>query len=343
MPEKAGDNAIKTLKADLKSGNIRPLYIFHGTEKYLLEYYLGEIEKALIDPAMREFNDIRFSQQDITAAKLIDTVEGYPAFSDRKLIVLNDIDLQKPVSDDGDLFERIFSDIPDYCCIVAVYDVLPYKLDSRKKISKIIKEKGFEVEFPEQEPRMLISWLKNHFKSAGKILDTDVGEYMLFVCGRSMNKLAMECEKLSAYAKGDFITKADIDAACIPVVEAVVYEISDAVLEKNYGRAILLLRELEANKEEPVATLSAFGRQFRQLMYIKTLLSEKTSEGDIGRLLNLRSNYVVRKLCGTARMLSVSWPRKAVVLCTECDYALKSSGGDKYLLLEDLVMELAAL
>ena len=43
-------NGLPELKADLKNKTLGRLYIFHGEETFLLNHYLGQIRKQLLDP-----------------------------------------------------------------------------------------------------------------------------------------------------------------------------------------------------------------------------------------------------------------------------------------------------
>ena len=47
MAQATPDKGYQKLKGDLASGEIGQVYIFHGEESYLREYYLGELKKAL--------------------------------------------------------------------------------------------------------------------------------------------------------------------------------------------------------------------------------------------------------------------------------------------------------
>ena len=53
---KADTAALQKLKQDLKSGEPGSLYVFHGEEAYLRDYYLGQLRKKLIPPGMEAFN-----------------------------------------------------------------------------------------------------------------------------------------------------------------------------------------------------------------------------------------------------------------------------------------------
>lgn len=45
---KSTDAAYQQLKKDLAAGSIGSLYIFHGEEAYLRDFYLGEMKKKTV-------------------------------------------------------------------------------------------------------------------------------------------------------------------------------------------------------------------------------------------------------------------------------------------------------
>ena len=50
--------------------------------------------------------------------------------------------------------------------------------------------------------------------------------------------------------------------------------------------------------------------------------------------------FAVNRLMSTARKLSPRWCSGAALACTRCDYALKTSSGDRSALLEALILSL---
>ena len=61
MAGKKQDNrAFLELKRDISENAVKCLYIFHGEERFLLEYYLGELWKKLVLNGFEEFNHKRF-------------------------------------------------------------------------------------------------------------------------------------------------------------------------------------------------------------------------------------------------------------------------------------------
>ena len=56
MAEKKANGAYQQLKKDIAAGTLGTVYIFHGEETYLREYYLDQTVKKLVTAGMEEFN-----------------------------------------------------------------------------------------------------------------------------------------------------------------------------------------------------------------------------------------------------------------------------------------------
>lgn len=59
---------------------------------------------------------------------------------------------------------------------------------------------------------------------------------MIFLCGNSMTNLAGEMEKAAAHTTTGVIKRYNIDAVCSPVLDAVVFDLTDAVTAGRFDR-----------------------------------------------------------------------------------------------------------
>ena len=130
----AKNEAYQKLKTDLKEGNpLGNAYLFYGEESYLREYYLGEIRKRLIPAGFEEFNYHALEGKDLTAQSLTEMAEAMPMMAERTLIVVTDWDIYKLNEDQRERFIALLEDLPEYCCIVFVYDTVAYKQNKTVK------------------------------------------------------------------------------------------------------------------------------------------------------------------------------------------------------------------
>ena len=340
MPPKAKPNnaAYQKLKQDIKEGTIGTLYVFHGEETYLRDHYLKQMKEKLLPAGMEEFNLHTLNGKDFDVKTLAQMVDCLPMMSARTMIVVSDWDIYKG---DRDALAEVLSDLPDYLCLVFVYDLIAYKADARTKLAAVVKEKGSVVAFDRQSQGDLVSWIARRFRALDRDISSEDARYLIFLCGDLMTTLASEIGKIGAYARHHRVTRQDIDAVATPQLDAVVFQMTDAIAAGNFDKAAEVLGDLFHMQEKPVALLAALGRQLRQLYTARLALEEKKGVPYLMELWGMKSSYPAERLVGAARRFSLAWCRWAVIRCGQTDLAMKSGGGDGEDLLTSLLMELA--
>ena len=341
MPPKSkpDTSGFEKLKKDLSAGRPDRLYIFHGEETYLRDHYLGRLREAVLTGGLGEFNRHDLSAKDMSPHALEEAVDCLPMMAERTLVEVTDFDLFKAGEKDREGYIRILSNLPDYCCLVFLYDILEYKPDARTKLAQTVKAHSTVVNFARQSPRELVDWVRRHFKAQGKEIDSRLCEELIFLCGDLMHSLQQEIGKIAAYAKGDKITRADIEAVATPQLSAVVFRIADAIGEKSFDRAAATLGELYQMQKSPYEIMGAFGKQMRQLYSARLALAGGKGAAWVAQLWGMR--YPADRLLVSARRFSLQWCRRAVVRCAQTDLAMKSTGQDAKELMTTLLLELA--
>lgn len=336
------DHAAYTqLKKDLSGGTLGRLYVLHGEESYLRDFYLGRMKEQLVGQGMEEFNLHTISGKEFTTQLLEQTVDFLPMMSERTLVLVNDYDLSKAGEKDREELIRILSQLPDYCCVVFLYDLIAYKLDARTKLAATINQCGSVVEFARQEQGDLVDWVYRRFKALGKEIDSEQARYLIFLCGDLMNGLIGEIEKVGAYARGSRITREDIDAVATPQLDAVIFQMTDAIGAGNFDRAAQVLGELFQMQEPPMRILYSLSWNLRRLYAARLMLEDHRGAGDLARQWGL-SPYPAEKLMNSARRFSLTWCRKAVSRCAQTEVNLKSGRGEAQELLSGFLLELAS-
>ncbi len=338
--KKRPDAGLIELKKALTENRLGMLYLFHGEEDYLRDYYLETIRKKLLPAGAETFNLHVFQGKELELQDLEDCVDAFPMMNDRTVIIVYDYDLYKN-EERRDKLEAMLQDLPDYVCLIFVYDLLPFPAKGNTKLGKLIKKIGITVEFQPQQQSDLNAWIRRHFKALGKEIDNSTAEYLTFLCGGLMTGLDGEIEKIGSYAKGAKITKEDIDAVATPVLDAQVFAMSNAIGEGNFDQAMGVLSELYQMNEAPIKILAVLGTQLRQMWSARVTLEQKKGQDYLAELWKMHSSWQARRLMESARRFDLRWCRNAVALAAETDLAMKSSGVDSEELLVDLLLKLA--
>ena len=327
------------LKSDIKLNTPARLYVFHGEEAYLRSYYLEALHKLLVEDFAEAFNFHRFSADTISLQAVLDSIEALPMMSQHSMVQIDDVNFFT-LGEDGSSYAKFFSNIPDYCTVVLNYDTVEYKIDRRKKALAEVFDKAVEVNFTQPSERELVSWIGRHLKKAGKRITIEDAQYLIHRTGGAMTALLGELGKLAAYVEDETVTRAHIDLLVEPVLEAEVWDLTDAIAAGRYERALQTLRTLLQKQEEPVRILGAIGGQMRRILAAKRLMAAGKKQQDLMKLCGL-GGYPAQKTMDNARRLSEGFCAKAVELCLEADLRLKTSYDEPERVLELLVLELA--
>ena len=339
--EQIKGGALQELKVAIKEKNPQRLYMFHGEEVFLLNHYLQQLKKLLIDDLTESFNFHRFNNETFDIQGFADAVENLPMMAESTMVQVDDIDLFKMNESDRTKMTEILSDIPDYCTVVFTYETVAWKPDKRlKKLWEAIDENAAVVEFAKQEQRDLIAWVTRHFLSIQKRISGELCAYLIDITGGTMTALSSEIKKICAYSGAEEICRADIDAVVEPIMDAVVYQMTDMLGQKQYAAALEKLQQLLKMQQEPIAILGAIGSQFRRISTARVLIDNGKSASELANVYKI-SEYPARKTMESARRFSPAFCRKASELILETDYRMKTSFDEQERLLEMLILQLA--
>jgi len=203
-----------------------------------------------------------------------------------------------------------------------------------------VEKNGCIVEFAKQDQRDLVAWIQRHFTAHKKRIDPKLCVYLIDITGGTMTALSGEIDKIAAYSGAEEIRKSDIDAVTEPVLDAVVFQMTDQLSEGRYDLALQKLQQLLKMQQEPLAILGAVGGHFRRIATARVLMDHGKNAGELSRIYKL-PDYPARKTMEAARRFQPEYCRKAAELVLETDYSIKTSHDDAERLLELLLLRLA--
>ena len=252
-------------------------------------------------------------------------------------------DGKKTASGDADhRLTELICDLPDYVCLVFIFDISAFKPDSRRKNTSAILKHARTVEFSVQSTDRLTKWIVKHFEDAGKRITASDAAYLAFITGGLMYSLLGEIEKVSAYVREPSVTRADIDAVVAPVLDAVAYKLTDALTRREFDTAMHILDELFRMREPAHKIMFAIAVKMRQLLAARVCLDNKLDRKALVEIIALPRNleFQAGYLMETARKTTLTRCRDYVRLCSEAGYALNSQP-DSELRVTELLTQLA--
>ena len=336
--------SLDLLKEDLKNNKIRTLYLFYGPESYLMKYYADSIEKSLLTEDLKALNKVVLEGR-VDINRVRDNCETMPIFSDRKVVIVKNSGLFKPAKKAADTGKKgkpvnddlsaLLQDLPSHVCLV-FYE---QEIDKRIKAIDAIKKHGLIVEFAYQRPDELVKWVIKRFRATGVDIDMATASLLVENCEQGMTDILNEVDKLSAWLGGKSkVTLQDIEKVCARSIKSRVFDLTDAIAEKNSSKALKLLNDMVVLKEPVPKILFMIARQFRQILQVKLLHKEGSNNGEIASKLGM-SPFIVGKVLKQAGSVSIERLKKAMETCLEFDIAVKTGRLEDMTAAELLIIE----
>jgi len=331
------NNDIYILKEDIKSKKIRSVYVFYGPEEYLKKYYIECIENILLTEELKPLNKIILDGR-AEQEKIIEACETMPVFSERKIVLVKNSGLfkagkkqdtkeskQKSRGMDTDKTQKdalasYIENMPPYTCLIFYED----EIDKRIKLANAISKKGLLVGFPFQEPMVLAKWVIKELKSQGKDIDMLTASKLVDSCDEGMTEIYNEIKKLVMYL-GDrtHVSSKDVDEICSKSIKGRIFDLTDAIAEKNLSGALKLLNDMIILKEPLPKILFMITRQLRLIMEMKLLLTSGHSKNEAAAKMRL-TPYASGKVYKQSGGFTIDKLKEAIEDSLEMDLAIKT-------------------
>lgn len=160
----------------------------------------------------------------------------------------------------------------------------------KNELFDIIDEKGIVCQFEMLKPIQLEKRLKAICDAYKVKVEENTITYFIQSIGTNMQEAINEIRKLIEYAgENGTIQKEDVDELCIKQTEAVIFDVTDYLGNKNTKKAISTLKELIYQKEPIQRLLTLIYNHFKKLYFTK--LSEKYHK-NLAESLNLKPNQM---------------------------------------------------
>lgn len=325
---------MQKLNEEIKTGQLKQIYLLYGEEDYLRSQYRDKLKKALTgeDDTM---NYHYFEGKDVPVGEVIDLAETLPFFAARRVILIENSGLFKHGGEA--LAEYLAAPAESVCFVFAEKEI-----DKRSRLYKAVAARGRAVEFKVQDESILKRWVLGMLKKENKKITEKDLEFFLEKTGTSMENISKELEKLFCYClEKDVITREDIEQICTRQVNNQIFDMMNAIAEKKQKKAMELYYDLLTLKEPPMRILFLLARQFNILLQVKELKKKGHDNKSIGEAVGL-PGFIAGKYVTQAGRFSTEDLRQAVTDCVEAEEAVKTGRMNDVLSVEVLLVKYSA-
>lgn len=330
------------LLKELKRQAFRSIYVIYGKDRYRIEQCVEQIKKSMFALDEEELGIVKFDTAENQLEEIVYEADSPSFFLERKLILVRDSQIFMAAQKEAKVTHNVdkllqYLEHPLSTSTI-VFVVHAEKLDERKKIVKLLKERRSIIHFPELNEQQLIGWLDKRAREQGRTVEQAAAELLVRRVGTSMQALAQELDKLCLHSgEGGAITVSLVHEFTTSTIEEDVFSLVDGIVQSHTEKAILLYRSLLLRREEPIKIVALIARQIRMMLQIKELEQQQYSPAQIASHIGAHP-YVVKLTAEKARAYNSKQLASLIQRIADLDYAMKSGFVEKSLALELFIL-----
>ena len=321
----------------LQTGQLLPVYLFLGEEKFFHDELLTTIKNKLLGPDEYEFNFLVLEGGTVDPSEFIRCLETPPFFGLTRVIWLEGLE-----AGNAQLDEAVLKGLNHLAAGVFLF-ISALKLDGRKKLHQEIQRRIVTVECNKLKPFELPNWIRLRSVQMGLNLSTSqiklIGERL----GSDLQRVQTELDKLKTFAGGkNTIEDSDLEALIPGEPEPDIFGLIDAVALRRPQQSLPKLKDLLDSGENELKILATLTRQFRNISAALAARSQGINSKSLADLLGINP-YVAEKCFLQSGQFSLSELHQILDRLLWADYHIKTGQKEPRLELELAIAEITSV
>ena len=260
---------VKQLVANIKKGDLKPIYFLMGEEPYYIDKISNFIENNVLSEAEKGFNQMVFYGRDVSIDDIVSNAKRYPMMAERQVIIIKEAqDLSRTIEQLAKYLEN-----PQLTTVLVV-NYKYKKIDKRKALYKTINKVGVVYESKKLYENQVADWIRRVLSPKGYTISPKAAQMLIEFLGTNLSKINNELEKLQlVIPKDSQITPELIEENIGISKDYNNFELRKAIGERNMAKAFKIANYFSENpKDNPlVVTISLLFSFFSQLLHLHGL------------------------------------------------------------------------
>jgi DNA polymerase-3 subunit delta len=304
-----------------ETGQVPPALLLHGPEPFLLNDAVARISQGLF-PEGGDLSLVRetLDAPAVGAGAVVQAALVLPWTGSRRLVVARGLEALGARQGEP-LAAYLAAPNPSTVLVLVAGELL----EAGHWLARAMPAAGV-VAVPRPSGRQLLAWLRARARSSVIDLPEDAAALRVELVGADLSRLAGELAKaaLAGSPAGGRVGVEEVRAVVGEQRVRRIFELTDAVVRRDAGPALVLLEALLAAGEEPLAVIAVVARDLRLQWQVAEGLRQGRSEAEMARSLR-RPPSVAQALVERARALSPAAAAGALGRCWSAERRLKLS------------------
>ncbi len=316
---------------DIREGKFSPVYFLMGEEPFFIDVVCNFLESKVLGEEEKEFNFSVFYGKDAIMPEIISAARRFPMMARYNLVLVREAQNLKNLSPRGDdeSFNAEYEALIRYVekplnTTILVFSHKYKTIDGRRKLAKLISEKGILFESKRVYDDKLPEWIDRYVRGKGYAINQQAARILADYLGADLSKVTNEIQKMFLdIEKGQEITPQIIEEKIGISKDFNVFELQKALGTLDHPKAFRIAKYFGANqKANPLVMTVALLQQYFTKLMVYHYSPDRTEKG-LAAALGVHP-FLLKDYHPCAKNFPPSRLEKVFSHLLECD--LKSKG-----------------
>lgn len=322
-------------------------YLYYGDDEFGMREALAELRAKLDTDGSLETNTTRLNGREASLPEVLGACNTVPFLAETRLVIVDGLlagtrkrggrkkaaEEDEPAGPLGALLDYL-PGMPPSTTLVLLESGTP-------EVAKLAVF-GEARQFTLPQKAGIVTWIRERAKKQGVQMEPRAMSMLADFVGSDLWRLSNEIDKLGAYADGDTVRAADVQALVVSSREEMFWILTDAVGDGKAAQALKVLQTLRAQNQDDQASIGSIRARLTRLAIARSMLDEGAREPDIGRRLG-SSGYALTRLVEQAQRWPMDRIRAAFGLLVQAEVDVKTGVLDQEVAMELAVHDVAGL
>lgn len=306
------------------------VYLINGESYLLINEKINEIVKSSKNVSVFDFNACLIEDIVIEASYV-------SMFQEMKYLIVKNANFfgsgKLKDADNEILLKILQNDNPNVTVIFVCYE----KIDSRKKITKLVSDK---ITIPILKFYEIEKIVQNKFSKNGFKIDSDTVKFIVQNGLNNYDIIMNEVDKIMLfYDEEANIKYQDVEKLLAKNLNSNNFLFVDAVVDNDLEKSLAFYNDLKTLKVEPTVLITLLARDFRIMLQMKELLLQGKREYEIMNSLGL-VDWQLDKYLKKVFPYKKTELENIILKLSQLDFKIKSGNIDKNIGLELFILDI---
>lgn len=313
---------IDIILKNIKNKELLPVYFFHGEEAFYIDLAVKHLEQDVLEEDEKAFNQTVVYGRDTSYPEILSLARQYPMMGDRQLIIVKEAQDMKLNEDESKALEAYLENpVPSTILVIAHKHK---KLDSRKKVSKMLAKAGMLFTSEKIKDYQLPAWIQGEITRLNIKSAPNISHLLAEYLGNDLSRITNELNKLKIVLKNDAVLDGKVIEDNVGISKDFnIFELQRALGSKDMSKAFSIAYYMGKNKKANPVQM-AFGvlyNFFSNIVLYHTLSGQ--SPQNIAAEMRV-APYAIKDYAEAARFYPLKHATRVISILREMD--LKSKG-----------------